>query len=335
MLSIILSLHQYFFGINDRNIKLRKKHSLVSYVICNGMVRLCVGMLELYMWIYKALNLYPSPLRGREDVVVSLTTFPKRINKVWMVIDSMFRQKDQPSKIVLYLINEEFPEGKKALPKRLLGYEKIGLEIRFRDINLKPHNKYFYALQEFPDKNVVTIDDDYYYNRKHISNLLEVHRKYPDCVCANFIDVMTLDEKGIKPYSEWICSVGEVEPNPLNVAMGFNAVLYPAWLFRDARQMFDINLIRNLSLNADDLWLKVLETVYGIDVVAGDYVSQGLLLMGTQSVTLMSTNCGEKKENDVYWKKMNDYFKIEEKLLERVRNECTHPCKNTGVVQGA
>lgn len=319
MLNIILSVHRFFFGINDRKVKLGMKRSRATYVLCNVMMRLCTGLLQGYMNVCKALDIYPSPLRGREDLIVSLTTFPKRIGTVWMVVDSMFRQKAQPSKVVLYLVKEEFPGGRQSLPKRLLGYEGRGLEIRFRDINLKPHNKYFYALQEFPDKNIVTIDDDYYYNRTHLSNLLDIQRKHPDCVCANYVDVITYDDAGIKSYKEWKCPVDEVPPGALNVAMGFNAVLYPARLFRDAKRMFDADLIKKLSLNADDLWLKAMEALYGIDVATGSYISQGLLLFGTQTVTLMSINCGSTNLNDVQWKKLETYFNIEEKILESAR----------------
>ena len=46
------------------------------------------------------------------NVVVSLTSFPKRIDTVDIVIKSMFKQTVIPDKILLYLSKEEFKNKK-------------------------------------------------------------------------------------------------------------------------------------------------------------------------------------------------------------------------------
>ena len=57
-----------------------------------------------------------APLSGRRDgLVVSLTTFPARIDNLWMVLDSLFRQRTRPDKIVVALTQEEFPQGASSL----------------------------------------------------------------------------------------------------------------------------------------------------------------------------------------------------------------------------
>jgi hypothetical protein len=56
------------------------------------------------------------------DFIVSLTTFPARIDKIWIVIDSILRQTLRPKKIILTLSELQF-EGKK-IPSRLIKLQK-------------------------------------------------------------------------------------------------------------------------------------------------------------------------------------------------------------------
>ena len=42
------------------------------------------------------------------EIIVSLTSYPKRINKIKQTLDSIFNQTIQPDKILLWLSNSEF-----------------------------------------------------------------------------------------------------------------------------------------------------------------------------------------------------------------------------------
>ena len=76
-------------------------------------------------------------------IIVSLTTIPSRIDKVWIPIECMMRQSCKPDKILLWLGKDEF--RKVELPDRLKGLQKKGLEIRFcKDVGV--HTKYYYVL---------------------------------------------------------------------------------------------------------------------------------------------------------------------------------------------
>ena len=93
-------------------------------------------------------------------VIVSLTSFPARIGKLWIVIECMLRQKSQPEKIMLWLSREQFPNELADLPKRLVEQTERGLDIKFVDNDFRSHKKYYYAFKEFKDKFELTIDDD-------------------------------------------------------------------------------------------------------------------------------------------------------------------------------
>lgn len=319
MYNLVLKFHQVLYLANRKHCY--RKSNFLLYVLCNVGYRVCAMVLFLIKYLQQLLGFYPQPLSGDNHIIVSLTTFPLRIGKVWMVVDSMFHQQMPPDKVCLYLAKEEFPEGKTSLPKRLLGYEKLGLEIIFVDDNLKPHNKYFYALQEFKDSYVITIDDDMYYHNNLIINLWETHLKNPDCVCANKSDVITFDEKGnFMPYEKWETPLYEIKPSLLNIAMGYEGVLYPTKLFEHADVMFNTDLIKRLSPKADDLWLKALQLYYGISVANGKYFCFTINLPGTQGVSLMASNCGTQNLNDQQWKALSKHFNLKSlcfKLIQK------------------
>lgn len=311
---MILRMHAYFYAMNDKVPGTLRHKNFVMWVVCNTMVRVCRVLLLCHASVCRMLGMYPQPLSGEGDVVVSFTSFPKRIGSVWLVVDSMMRQDVPPAQVQLYLSEEEFPEGRSSLPKRLLKYTELGLDIRFRPDNLMPHNKYFYALQENKDKLVVTVDDDLYYYPNTISNLLKMHEQHPDCVCSNTMKIIRYEGGSVLPYARWERPIEQVPVSKLNIALGFNGALYPTALFEHADRMFDKEAIRELSLKADDLWLKALETVYGIDVTNGDYSPSSVSIVGSQAVSLMSTNTGENAQNDVQWARLEERYGLREKL---------------------
>ena len=54
----------------------------------------------------------------KENIIVSLTTFPERINKTWIVVESILRQTKPPKKIVLTLSKRQF-SSENEVPIRL------------------------------------------------------------------------------------------------------------------------------------------------------------------------------------------------------------------------
>ena len=78
-----------------------------------------------------------------ERMVVSLTTFPLRIGKVHLTIQSILRQSRPADRILLWLSKEEFPE-EAQLPANLLRLKEKGLDIRFCD-NIRSFKKVFYT----------------------------------------------------------------------------------------------------------------------------------------------------------------------------------------------
>lgn len=47
---------------------------------------------------------------------------------------------------------------------------------------MRAHGKYHYAMQDFPNSIIVTVDDDMIYPNDTIESLWNAHVKYPNCV---------------------------------------------------------------------------------------------------------------------------------------------------------
>jgi len=290
--------------------KLRRKYTL--WLATNIGYRTIELLFAIYLSVYRLLRRYPVPLDTDGKFIVSLTSFPARISKVWIVIDSLMHQTVRPSKICLYLSEEEFPYGRASLPRRLLNYERLGLEICFRPYNLMPHNKYFYALQEYSFSDVITVDDDFYYFPDTIERLVRMHADYPNYVCSNAVKIVSRRADGLPlPYNQWLSPVSPVEPSLTNVALGYSGVYYPAGIFKK-QSVFDIDNIRILALRTDDLWLRMHETLERIPVVSGGYRFMGLPIWGTQRIALKHSNCSNEDNNgnDIAWNGLCNYYNV-------------------------
>ena len=96
-----------------------------------------------------------------KDIIVSLTSYPSRLQKLHYVIRSLLHQKMSPYKIILYLGSDTKDSD---IPYSLKKLQKYNFEIKKNYEDLKPHKKYFYAMQEFSDKIIITVDDDLIYD---------------------------------------------------------------------------------------------------------------------------------------------------------------------------
>ncbi|MFS3010283.1 hypothetical protein AAH021_23745 [Bacteroides thetaiotaomicron] len=108
-------------------------------------------------------------------VICSLTSFPARIENIWVSIETVMRQTYKPDAIILWLAESQFPDHK--LPETLVRLQDKGLTIRFVDEDLRSHKKYYYVLQEFKDSNVILLDDDLYYPDGLVENLVMMSKK--------------------------------------------------------------------------------------------------------------------------------------------------------------
>lgn len=202
-----------------------------------------------------------------EKVVVSLTSFPAAISYVIPTVKSLLKGSVLPDKIVLYLTFSQF--GEQGLPEELskLAEENPIFEIRNYDRDIRSYRKLIPALNDFPDAVIVTVDDDVYYHKDMLRNLLTLHKELPEAVLAHRAKKM----KPGKPYKTWgkfrwyHFLTRRIHSSFRNIQTGVGGVLYPVGSLKT--EMLDENLFTKIAPTTDDIWFWAAGVANGVPVV--------------------------------------------------------------------
>lgn len=200
---------------------------------------------------------------SENEIIVSLTSYGRRIQDVYLAIESIMQGTVKPNKIILWLSEEEF--GTKDLPISLQKQQIRGLEIKYcKDI--RSYNKLIYALKEFPEANIITIDDDLIYNFDLVENLVAAHKTVPNCIWANRIHEMTYNENGsLKSYLQWYFMVNhDCRNKKNNFFTGVGGVLYPPNSLH--KEVFNDDVFLNICPTADDVWFNAMARLKGTEI---------------------------------------------------------------------
>lgn len=270
----------------DRNPLLNKLryYSTVNYIVC-----LVANLyLPLYFLMTKRNKKYAlgSSSHQGPQVVVSLTSFPKRIPTLHLVIECLLRQIVKPDKIVLYLTRSQV-SSIDSLPSSLLDLCNRGLEIVLCPDEIRSHTKYFYAMQQFPEDIVITVDDDLFYRSDLVESLLKNHETHPNAIIANWTKEII---PGKTRYTEWPDNHIPHLPheNRNQLVLGVSGVLYPSHSLDE--DVFNVEKIINLSLTADDVWLTAMARKKGTPIFFSGYEYNHLPVMIRNNETLLSGN---------------------------------------------
>lgn len=248
-----------------------------------------------------------------ESVIVSLTTFPARIEYVHLAIKSLLNQTVKPGKIILWLAEEQFQDIE--IPEQLRNLCEYGLEIRYCKENIMAHKKYYYAMREFPEHKIVTYDDDIIYPEDSLEKLLRMHKQYPDAIICNRGREIKIKEGAVATYNYWKVSgrVPKGVPSYKVMASTGAGTLYPPHCMPE--ETFDIEKIRRLALTADDLWMKVMSIKGQIPVVKSQTRTKALCVSkGKQDITLAHKNV-DGYLNDKVMQDLLEYYPEVKKTL--------------------
>ena len=163
-----------------------------------------------------------------------------------------------------------------------------GLEIRFVE-DVGPLTKIIYALKEFPDCLIANCDDDTFYPRDWLAQLLAAHARYPDCIICHRTRKVTFDKDGaLLPYLNWKL-VDSTEPSLFVFPVCVMGILYPPRSLHS--EVFNIAAFRKLCPKADDIWMKAMSLLAGTRCHnLAPFPALFPLISGTQEKSLWSEN---------------------------------------------
>ena len=195
-------------------------------------------------------------------IIISLASYPARYNTLHLCLQSLFSQTFYADEIILYI-----PTEKNSLPESVLKFEKQGLNICKVSEDLRPHNKYYYAMQEYKDDIIITVDDDAIYPSNLIELLVISYLKFPFAVSAGRAHGILLGINGYPiEYTQWDWEAKQYD-KPLFrlMATGVGGILYPPHCMN--KELFRKKNIRKFCLLQDDVWLKCMQLLAGTPVI--------------------------------------------------------------------
>jgi len=184
-----------------------------------------------------------------DDVVVSLTSFPARINNAWLAIESIFQQTIQPNRIVLVLAEDEFPERK--IPRHLSKQVGRGLEILWTEINYRSYDKLLPVLRRFPNSIVITVDDDKILPTNLVADLLDDAKNFPGSIVGYRGWELTARNGSVEFGKGWQRASPQSPPDRVFLP-GNGGILYPPQSLHPA--VYDIEAAMRIAPSSDDIW---------------------------------------------------------------------------------
>lgn len=244
-----------------------------------------------------------------KDIIVSLTSYSKRINDVAITIESIMQGSVLPNKIILWL--EDNIVGKE-IPVLLKNQQRRGLDIQYcRDI--RSYKKIIPTLEKYPEACIITIDDDVLYDYDLVERLVNSYRKNPNCIhaCRARRIMLSSSSHQLSSYLKWplVCNG---EPDSYKILQtGVGGVLYPPHSLHE--DVLDEKSFQELCPYGDDLWLYVMavrnnfrirkvetRTSKGEDFIENEFV---------QDIALYNKNCnGKTCRNDSQIKKLFERY---------------------------
>jgi len=246
----------------------------------------------------------------KNHILVSLTTFPERISKIWMVIECILRQTILPNKIILWLSIEQFPNQLKDIPNSLMWYVNNNiLSIEFVEDDLRSHKKYYYAFQQYQDDLIITLDDDIFYPSNIIEDLVSLHKKYPEAICCHRAHKVIREDDGkISSYSKWKKVFKSSEPALDLFHTSGGGTLYKTSFF--SQEVFNTEMIKEKCFMADDVWLNLMAQLNKTKTVKSNYFSNLIPIENKSSYFKLSEQNVQQGGNDLQINSLIKNYKL-------------------------
>lgn len=229
-------------------------------------------------------------LDDEKELIVSFTTYNKRIHDVHLVVESIAQQTLKPNRLILWLDEDEFTLD--TIPLILKKQMVRGLEVCFCP-NYRSYKKLIPTLQKYPDATVITIDDDILYPHDMIECLVREHNSYPNCIIGHRAHKMKFrKDQSLMPYNEWENETKDNDPSYSIFITTGAGTLFPARCF--SKGVLESDVFLSVCPTADDVWFNAIATFNGVkrkkvkDV--REFWDRFLLLNTSQDIALFNQN---------------------------------------------
>lgn len=246
------------------------------------------------------------------DIIVSLTTYGKRLQEVHLAIESILEQTMKANRVILWL-DDSLKNHR--LPQSLYLQQQRGLEIRFCE-DLRSYKKLIPTLQLCPNDAIITIDDDLIYEFDLLENLIIPYLSDRSYIYCHRMHKMTFDGKGnLLPYLEWTFNCTCPEPSHTNFPTTGGGTLFPPNSLD--KEVLNKEVFMNICKYADDVWFKAMaikkgtlpKIVYSHNSNGDEYIIMpNNQDMGLYNINILGEGLNDKQIRSVF--ERYDLYKI-------------------------
>ncbi len=202
-------------------------------------------------------------IKGAPDFfLVSLTSYGKRSNWVFLTIESILQQKtNKPVNVVLWMYKKDKFSGFANL--FISRQVQRGLQIKWLDEDYRSYKKLSYVLslaEKF--EYIITADDDVLYPSQWLAGFDNaISKASHNIYCYRGRAISFESEYSVHSYNTWPLANDEnIKGNNL-IPTGVSGVCYPIKSLND--KLTDFASIISLCPYADDIWFKMITTSNG------------------------------------------------------------------------
>lgn len=243
-----------------------------------------------------------------QQTIVSMTTYSRRIHDVYLVIESLGFQTVKANKIVLWLDENEF--NLDNIPQMLHLQVKRGLEVRFCK-NLMSYKKLVPALKQFPDSDIITVDDDFLYPHDLVEQLVYTKNLYPSSIIGTRAHKISMDKEQVLPYKKWEYEASFSKNGDHTFLTTGAGTLFPAGLLNN--EFFCEKDFMSICPTADDVWVNFICIKSGISRVKVHddraFTSRFFELEEHKDIALNKKNV-HQNHNDIQIKNITQRYEI-------------------------
>ncbi len=251
------------------------------------------------------------------EIIISLTSYPARIQTVDQAITTLLQQTHKADRVILWLAAQQFPQREADLPPQLLALTAQGLTIAWC-ADYKSYKKLVLSLQHYPENLIVTADDDLLYPSDWLERLYRAYLADPTLIHCHRAHRVGFDQHGmVLPYTKWQFCLRNVPPSFANFLTGVGGVIYPPHCFY--RDVCRDELFLQLAPTADDIWFWAMLVLNNKKInVVKDNLTKLNYVPGTQDTGLWHHNMANEMKNDIALQKIFTYYP---QLLKKLRME--------------
>jgi len=238
------------------------------------------------------------------NCLVSLTSIPSRLGILHLTIRSLLAQSYAPERILLWL-HEELAD---RLPQKLTMLEGERFSIHYSTRRCA-HRKLIETLRNYPDKIIVTCDDDMMYPQDWLERLWQEHLIHPQAIVAHECrQISVADDGSLLPYQQWR-SERPGGGSRETLAIGYAGVLYPPGSVHP--DVLNEDLFMALAPKADDLWFKAMALRQGTPTRRTQHSRpKPMPIFRSQATSLKRANVRQDL-NRPQWQQLADFYNFQ------------------------